>query len=295
MVDMDGNAEPVPLPPGIYHLPRFSPDGTRLAYNDGNPGQDNSTWVYDIAREISTRLPKPLPENENGPFDWSPDGTEIVFSSGIEGGPLNLYVTAADGSGEPERLTESETRQQPGSWSSNGVLAFVEERTDGSRDILILPMDGDSEPTPFHRETPFEEMHPAFSPNGNWLAYTSDENGQGEVLVRPFPAGEPAYLIGRGRAPVWSPNGDQLFYRAGRGVMVVEVPGGSISARSRPRVLFEGPYLNSNSTPIRGYDVAPDGDLFVIETLAARVQEQVTRINIIQNWFEALAELVPVP
>ena len=294
-VEMAGDAEPIPLPPDRYLFPRFSPDGTRLAFLKGTLGEANSTWVYDIDREISTPLPKPTPEHENGPFDWSPDGTEIVFSSRVLDGPLNLYLTASDGSGEPVRLPESDLNQRAGSWSSSGVLAFVEDRPDGSRDIMILPMDGDSEPRPF-RETPFEEMHPAFSPDGNWLAYMSEETGRSEVHVRPYPAGEPAYLISNdgGKAPAWSPNGEQLFYLVGgRRVMVVDIPGGSISAHNRPRMLFERLYLNTD--PIRSYDVSPDGDRFVIGRLVRQEPKPVTRINIILNWFEELAELVPVP
>ena len=154
-VDPAGNAEPVPLPPGRYGFARFSPDGTRLAYTDGSPGEARSTWVYDMELGVAVPLPKPSLEHENWSFAWSPDGTEIVFSSKIGSGPLNLYLTAADGSGQPERLTESDVDQQAGSWSPNGVLAFLENRGAGySWDIMILSMDGRSEPAPF-RETLF--------------------------------------------------------------------------------------------------------------------------------------------
>ena len=297
-VDMEGNAEPVPLPPGRYSGLRFSPDGTRLAYYEGDPGgTPRSTWVYDIDREIPARLPKYSIEHDNQTFAWSPDGTEIVFSSQIGDSPLNLYLTAADGSGTPKRLTESDADQQAAFWSSNGFLAFFEKRTDGPRVIMILQMDGDSEPEPF-LETPLDALGPTFSPDGNWLAYTSNETGRREVYVRPFPAGEPAYQVSNGgEAPVWSPNGEQLFYRRSADrlwrFMVVDIPGGSISARSLPRMLLEGSY--SSSVPMRNYDVSPDGDRFVLQTQVVLPPEPVTRINIVLNWFEELAELVPAP
>ena len=300
-VDMAGNAEALTLPPGLYESARFSPDGTRLAYGEGRTvGTPRSTRVYDIDLGISTPLPKLSPEHENSAFAWSPDGTEIVFASRSGGDPLNLYLTAADGSGRPVRLTESDVTQIPVSWSRNGVLAFLEIGVPGSGQshIMILQMDGESEPERF-RETSFEEFHPTFSPDGNWLAYTSGETGPSEVHVRPFPAREPAYQIsnGGGRAPAWSPNGQQLFYRQGGNrrvqTMVVDVSGEPTFTRSRPRMLFEGPYFERGA--VRSYDVSPAGDRFVMQSQVVRAPEPVTRIDIILNWFEELAELAPVP
>ncbi len=293
-VDLAGNREPVPLPPARYFHPRFSPDGTRLAYLEGRTGEARSIWVYDMGLGVAVPLPKPSLQHENFSFAWSPDGTEIVFASHVGGGPNDLYLTAADGSGEPERLTESDAGQRPGSWSPNGVLAFLE-----SGDIMILSMDGDSEPAPF-RETPFFERWPAFSPDGNWLAYTSNETGRLEVHVRPFPAGEPAYQVsnGGGLAPAWSPNGEQLFYctyvevDVGR-FMVADVNLGPTFTRSRPRMLFEG--RHAWGTPIRNYDVSPDGEGFVLLTRVDREPELATRIHIVLNWFKELKELAPVP
>ena len=136
-------------------------------------------WVYDMGLGSAARLAQT--SLEHGAFAWSPEGTEIVFAARLGGGPMNLYRTAADGSGEPERLTQSDVDQEPWSWSADGVVAFVE-----SGDIMILEMDGENEPAPFVRETPFsDESHPTFSPDGNWLAFTSDQTGRSEVRVRP--------------------------------------------------------------------------------------------------------------
>ena len=246
-------------------------------------------WVYDMGLGSAARLAQT--SLEHGAFAWSPEGTEIVFAARLGGGPMNLYRTAADGSGEPERLTQSDVDQEPWSWSADGVVAFVE-----SGDIMILEMDGENEPAPFVRETPFsDESHPTFSPDGNWLAFTSDQTGRSEVRVRPYPAGDPPDRISSdgGQSPTWSPNGDQLFYRipaTGR-IMVVDVPGGSISARSGPRMLFEleGQFVDGF------YDVSPDGTRFVMGTRVVREGENARRIHIVLNWDEALKALVPVP
>ena len=299
-VDLAGNAEAFATSPRAngsqlptrYSHARFSPDGTRLAYTEETDRIVSSTRVYDMNLGNSAApLPKPFGnlEHVNGSFAWSPDGTEIVFAARLGGGPMNLYRTAADGSGEPARLTQSELDQEPWSWSPDGVVAFVE-----SGDIMILAMDGENEPRPF-LETFFEESHPTFSPDGNLLAYTSDKTGRKEIHVRPFPGLDPPTQISSdgGQSPTWSADGQQLFFRypATDRIMVVDIPGGSILARGSPRDLFE---IQGGS--VDGfYDVSPDGERFVMGTRVVQQTEPVTRINIILNWIEELKERVPVP
>ena len=163
---------------------------------------------------------------------------------------------------------------------------------------MTLSMDGESEPEPFVT-SPFNEGYPAFSPDGRWLAYASDETGEFEVYVRPFPDGDPAYRISAdgGSSPVWSPDGSQLYYRrrlddGARSVMVVEVQTTPSFTRNQPRTLFEGPF--GDTVPVRSWDVDPDGQRFVMLSDPSQVEAQpVTRINIVLNWFEELRRLVP--
>jgi serine/threonine-protein kinase len=177
-VDRKGNAEPVPVPSAEYRQPRFSPDGMRLAYSEGAYGKPATLWIYDV--ELRTPLPLQTQRSSKSVV-WSPDGAQIVYNS-LEGSDrVNLYIRAADGRGQPQRLTDTPLPQSPSSWSRNGVLAFVQGNyPEGT--IMTMSMDGDRTPDPF-LQTGEQLGFPAFSPDGNWLAYTSDKTGRSEVYV----------------------------------------------------------------------------------------------------------------
>ena len=190
-VDRDGEVDPLPGPPASTAFQRVSPDGTRLVYSQGPEGE-RQIWVYDIELELPLQLTF---QGTNAIPIWSPDGARVAFASdGGDGGPLNLFSMAADGSGDPKRLTESDRIQLPSSWSRDGVLAFTHHVEGSQWDIMTLSTDGASEPEPF-LDAPFSQEYPAFSPDGRWLAYSSYETGRQEVYVRPFPAGEPVYPV----------------------------------------------------------------------------------------------------
>ncbi len=160
-------------------------------------------------------------------------------------------------------------------------------------------MDADGVPEAF-LQTPFDEGFPAFSPDGRWLAYASDETGRVEVYVRPYPGGEPVYRVSTagGLAPLWSADGRELFFRAPseagvRRYMVVDVTTGATFPRSQPRVLFESGDV-AGSTPVRSYDLAPDDERFVMYTATQVEPQPVTSINVVLNWVEELERLAPV-
>jgi hypothetical protein len=148
-------------------------------------------------------------------------------------------------------------------------------------------------------ETPFEERAPTFSPDGNWLAYSSDETGRAEIYVTPYPGPGRRIAISTegGRSPRWSFNGRELFYRNGRQMMMVAVEAGPTFRVGIPTVLFEGDYLQE--TDVQGahnYDVSRDGQRFLMVAPPARDQgeEARPRIVVVQQWFEELKRLVPV-
>ena len=193
-----------------------------------------------------------------------------------------------------ERLSTSEYLQQPGSWSPDGrILAYVQWRHSTGTSIWVLDIDS-HEAKPF-LETEYQYSFPDFSPDGRWLAYVSDESGRSEVWVTSFPGREQRLLVsnGGGSAPVWSPDGHELFYRSEKKFMVVEVEAGQGISLGKPRVFIEGSF--NSSAPIRGYDIMPDGTkfIFAVPAESKTIAPPVRQLQVVLNWFEELKRLVP--
>ena len=158
-------------------------------------------------------------------------------------------------------------------------------------DVWILRL-SDGKQQPFLR-TPFNETAPAFSPDGNWLAYSSDESGRFEVYVQPYPGPGAKYQISSegGSEPTWNPNGKELFYRSGNKMMTVQVATRPGFSTGQARMLFEGQYVTGGA-PDAGsaaYCVSPDGQRF----LMSKQSGVAAQINVVLNWFEELNRLAP--
>jgi Tol biopolymer transport system component len=144
-------------------------------------GVDTDIWLTEIDRGGLSRLTLEAGENET-PV-WSVDGTRVAYSASRAGKPRTIFVKPSDHSGTEQVLHTSQLASHLSSWSRDGVLAFTEFKgLDG--DIWVLPPRGEARP---FLETPFNEHGAMFSPDGRWLAYTSDESGQDEVCLQPFP------------------------------------------------------------------------------------------------------------
>jgi Tol biopolymer transport system component len=197
-----------------------------------------------------------------------------------------VFWRAADGAGAEERLTSGENQQAAVSWSPDGkLLAFTDESPTTALDIWILRVEGERKPLPFIR-TPFSEEGAAFSPDGRWLAYSSNEPGRTEVYVQPFPGPGGKHLISTegGGGPRWARNGRELFYSNGNKMMVVDIQTEPTFTAGKPRLLFEGQY--------GGWDVAPDGQRFLM-IQSVEPEQPATQINVVLNWFEELKRKVP--
>jgi hypothetical protein len=141
----------------------------------------------------------------------------------------------------------------------------------------------------------FNEAYPEFSPDGRWIAYSSDESKRNEVYVRPFPVPGMKLQVSSqgGREPRWARNGKQLFYRWGDQVWVVDVRTDGGFSTGKPRLLFERPGY-SPATAIRGYDLSQDGQRFLMVKREQRKPTPVTEMILVQNWFEELKRLAPI-
>jgi serine/threonine-protein kinase len=298
-VDRSGRSQSLHAPSGRYYTPRYSPDGKRLAFSIGS-NQGDDLWVKDLDREAPSRLTF-LPGQNRWPV-WTPDGRNIMFQSTNPSAP-GIYWISSNGSGEAQRLTEGKLDEFPYSFSPDGKrLAFDQIGNGGTLDIFTAPVEGDPDRPSLGKAelflgTPSLDLYPAFSTDGRWLAYCSNESGLFEVYVRPFPGPGARWQVsnGGGTLPVWSRDGRELLFETmdGRAMAVNYTANGDSFAALKPRVWTEtrfrdlGVYSN--------YDLAPDGKrLAAIVADDASAEKPPTHLTFLLNFFDELRRRAPV-
>ncbi|HUP25842.1 MAG TPA: protein kinase [Thermoanaerobaculia bacterium] len=290
--EREGRSEPaMPQLLGGVQTYRLSPDGRRLAVTLGHAGQDQ-VWVYDLGGQ---RQPVKL-TTSGSQFQlcWTPDGERVAFGARAAG-PLNLSWIAADGSSlAPKRLIESALDQTPWSFSPDaGWLLFAERHPESGEDLWLLPLEGSREPQVWLR-TEHNEAAAAFSPDGRWVAYVSDQYGEAEVFVRPFAeAGAPMPVSrGGGHSPLWARDQSELYFLSGENLMAVGLtPAGDRLSLALPETVFSGDFVSSTGRASDLiYDVAPDGRFLMIQRSEER---ETSEIVIVKNWSEELRRLAP--
>jgi len=282
-VDRTGSASPLAGNTYGYMTPSLSPDGKELVVARIVEAGREEVWLHDVETGTAARL-STTSYIDNLPL-WWPDGERVVFNSLRR--PPGLYQVSPD-LRDSSALVLQRGRQilVPGSFSPDGrVLAYTElnDRTLG--DLWTFSLD-DGSVTPVVR-SPWNERTPAFSPDGRWLAFASNESGVDQVYVQAYPGPGPPMQISTdgGREPVWSRDGTELFYRHTDRMMAVPVREEGSFVAGRPIELFEGPFASEYKGK-SNYDVAPDGRFLMVQ-----VEEgsEPVRLDVILNWFDELA------
>ena len=297
-VDRQGREEYVPAEPRAYLYPRISPDGARVALDIRD--EDNDIWVFDVLREALTRLTFD-PAGDTYPV-WAPDGDRVLFSSAREE-TIQVFSKASDGTGSVERLTDHPGGATPFAVSPDGQQLVMGVPSEPAvSDLVRVPL-GTSGDIESLLESAAIERNATLSPDGEWLAYQSNESGRYEVYVRPFPdTGAGRWQVSRagGIQPAWNPNGQELFYSdlTPSLIAVAVRADGATFSLANPEALFEtrGYFAVNNSAIGRAYDVSPDGERFLlIKQDPTDENAALPRVILVQNWFEELNARVPVP
>ena len=236
---------------------RLSPDGTRIAAVGRDPRPD--IWAVDLQRGTKTRLTYAGPTA--APV-WSASGDEVFYAA-RRSAAYEIWARAASASGDERRVLAINGRHVfPASVSSTGDLAFVETGGATRSNVGVLRA-GHSSPS-LLVETPFDDVAPALSPDGSWLAYQTDESGRWEVILVRLRDGRrfPVSTVG-GVRPFWTADGRTLFFERGDELMSVSVaPGGELMGGVKPVVRLKG------ATPA---GVGTDGNILLHRTTPSRL------------------------
>ena len=278
-------------PPANYGW-RLSPDGLRVALTQ-LVDENEDIWI------------KQLPD---GPFEqltfddardryavWTPDGQFVSYARADSVGYFEAWRRRADGTGTPERLIDDDTSLTQGRWSPDGEWMVLRTGSlavqgSGGRDIVSFRPGRDTAVMPLVATAEFEEQDPAFSPDGRWLAYATDETGRLEVYVSPFPnvdLDKVRVSIEGGFSPVWAHSGTELFFvdLANR-LIAAQVSTAAGFRVVQRETLFTLPLGTIGQEITDFYDIAPDDQRFLMGRLSGGGGDFI----LVQNFFEELRQ-----
>jgi serine/threonine-protein kinase len=295
-VDLDGTQRPTRLARGVLMHPRYSPDGRYIALE-----RDGEIWVYD--RE--TGESEPFSEGPGFYPVWSSDGRHIYYvDGGIRGADIVRRPADRSGPAEVVHTPDPDTYRYPSFASRTGDDFALAEFGDPARgmNLSLMSVEDDRTVVRSYLRAEYNELMPALSPDGRWVAYMSAEDPtHGRVYVRSFADATGGVLISaqdRAVEPVWAPDGSALYYRVitGRGMPTIRIMRAAVGTgdgfrAGAPQVLFDATFATSNA-PYGGtnWDVHPDGQRFVMIT-AAETDVPVSaglQMRLVVNWFEEL-------
>jgi DNA-binding winged helix-turn-helix (wHTH) protein/dipeptidyl aminopeptidase/acylaminoacyl peptidase len=257
----------------------LSPDEQYFAGTDLTDTSDAGIWLFDLRRGVASQL------STIGAWPiWAPDGRRLAFSSSAAAGILDLYQKPPFGDDRAELMFSDGRSVTALDWSRDGRFVLVGRTGGGTRaDLWLLPDAGEGEPIPY-LTTPFAELQARISPDGRWVAYTSDESGIWEVYVQsfPVPGGKRTISTQGGGQPQWRGDGRELFYVASdRQLMAVEIRIGADGTLDAgiPAPLFDAQVPHNLVGPRNDYAVTHDGRRFLVGTDKER-----GAITIVLNW-----------
>jgi hypothetical protein len=292
VTDRKGSVEPLRLPPRQYAFPRISPNGNHLAFQTED-GREAAVWIYDL-RTKSAQRRLALSGANRYPV-WAPDSQRIAFQSDREG-DLGIFVQRADGTGKTERLTKPDqgTIHIPESWAPDGAhLLYAVQR--GARFSLQVLSVRDRSSAPLGGVVSTALTTSVFSPDGQWVAYTTARVGTTDtsVNVQPFPPTGAVYQMfakagDSPHHPLWSADGKELFYVPRVGGFEV------VSVATTPTIAFGNPapvaraFPTASPTTPRTFDLSPDGGMVSAINAGGVPGRIMLPIHVVLNWFSEL-------
>jgi Tol biopolymer transport system component len=243
-----------------YAFPRLSPDGRRLAITVGVSDR-RDVWLHEFGSGTLTRLTTEGTTNERP--EWSPDGSRVLYRSDHETRTA-IWWRPADLSARATPLLMGQRLDVFEAVLTPDARTIVYQLDTLGADIYYRALSGDTTPHPVAASTTAIETMPRLSPDGRWIAFTTDESGRNEVVVQPFPGpgGRAQVSVSGGTEPVWSRDGRRLFYRGDGRLMAATIrPGRSFEVASRDTILTDTYVFAGN--PHANYDIMPDGKTFI--------------------------------
>jgi eukaryotic-like serine/threonine-protein kinase len=289
--DRKGNAGDRVGPVGNYGGVDLSPKGDRAAV-DITANNNRDIWVIDIARAVPSRIT--FDAATDWTASWSPDGERLAFASAGRdaSGVTRMFEKSSTGNGTEKESPAENITSIPVYWApKNDYIVYSRQRSGGNSgyDIWLLPLTGDRKPRPF-LESQFDKFHARVSPDGRYIAFSTNESGTFQIVVQTFPdpnGGKWTISADGGVEPKWHPNGRELFYLAlDAKLMSVAINGPAFSA-GRAMELFQTPLSVNRNSPGRDrrYDVAPDGRILIVTPGEKRA---FAPFSIVVNWTAGL-------
>jgi serine/threonine-protein kinase len=287
IVDRSGRFSAISDQVRRYRLPRLSPDGNRIAVQIGQRGTnvDSDIWILDRRTGVLSRF---TTGSGNSDPLWSPDGKRIAYagpsgkdSAEISAGAADILSQVVDAPRQPELLYSDPHSQWPWSFSPDGKTLVFDAGPNPIRIRAVNIETGEARDVVANQ---FNNRLAKLSPDGRWLTYTSNESGQVEVYVRPFPGsgGATQISLSGGDQPLWSRDGRELYYRDGRNFIAATMRAGIPVTRT---VLFEDSFDFSNAT---NYDVLPDGRFIMLQS-----RGESERLEVFVNWLPDIRRRTP--